>query len=73
LTLSESDGAEKCFEGKYGRTPLKGYQFMRHHTYTVKYSVVSINASVLTTTLYFSHITTLPYNYTKYSVSFMAL
>jgi hypothetical protein len=38
-----------------------------------RYSVVPINSSLLTTTLYSSVITTLVYNDTKYSVAFMTL
>jgi hypothetical protein len=41
--------------------------------YSVRYSAVPINSSLLTITLYFSVITTLVYNDTKYSVPFMML
>jgi hypothetical protein len=37
---------------------------MRHLVYSVGYSVVPINSSLLTITLYFSVITTLVYNVT---------
>jgi hypothetical protein len=40
---------------------------MRHLVYSVRYSVVPINSSLLTITLYSSVITTLVYNDTKYS------
>jgi hypothetical protein len=46
---------------------------MRHLAYSVKYSVVPINSSPLTVTLYSSVITILIYNDTKYSVPFMTL
>jgi hypothetical protein len=40
--------------------------FKRHLVYNVRYSVVPINSSLLTITLYSSVITTLVYNNTKY-------
>jgi len=46
---------------------------MRHLVYNVRYSVVSVNSSSLTTTYHSSVITTLVYNDTKYSVSFITL
>jgi hypothetical protein len=44
---------------------------MRNLVYSVRYSVVPINSSLLTITLYSSVITTLVYNDTKYSVRFI--
>ena len=41
---------------------------MQHHLYSVRYSVVQINFSLLTTTLYSLDITTLVYYDTKYSL-----
>jgi hypothetical protein len=46
---------------------------MRHLVYSVRYPVLPINSSLLTITLYYSVITTLVYNDTKYSVPFMTL
>ena len=43
---------------------------MRHLVYNVRYSVVSINSSLLTITLYSSVITILVYNDTKHSSPF---
>jgi hypothetical protein len=57
----------------YNRTRLCRHRFMRHLVYSVRYSVVPINSSLLTTTLYSSVITTPVYNDTKYSVPFMTL
>jgi hypothetical protein len=42
-------------------------------SYNVRFSVVTINSSLLTITLQSSVITTLVYNDTKYSVPFMTL
>jgi hypothetical protein len=49
------------------------HRFMRHLVYSVRYSVVPINFSLSTITLFSLVITTLVYNYTKYSVPFMTL
>jgi hypothetical protein len=46
---------------------------MRYLVYNVRYYVVSINSSLLTTTLHYSLLKTLVYNDTKYSVPFMTL
>jgi hypothetical protein len=46
---------------------------VQHLAYSVRYSVVPINSSVLTIILYASVIKTLVYNNTKYSVPFMTL
>ena len=46
---------------------------MQHLAYNVRYSVMSINSSLLTTTLFSSVITTLVYNDTQYSAPFMTL
>jgi hypothetical protein len=46
---------------------------MRNLVYNVRYSAVPINSWLLTVTLYFSVITTLVYNDTKYSVRFMMI
>jgi hypothetical protein len=46
---------------------------MRNLVYNVTHSVLPINSSPLTITLFFSVITTLVYNDTKYSVPFMTL
>jgi hypothetical protein len=46
---------------------------MRHFVYSVTYSVVPINSSLLTITLCSSVITTLVYNDTKYSIPLMTL
>jgi hypothetical protein len=53
---------------KYSRT-----RWIRHLVCSVTQSVVPINSSLLTVTLYSSVITTLVYNDTKYSVPFMTL
>ena len=46
---------------------------MRHLVYNDRYSVVPINSSPLTVTLYSSVRTTFVHNYSKYSVSFISL
>ena len=46
---------------------------MRHLVYSVRYAVVPINSSLLTTTLYSSVITTFVHNNTRYLVPFMTL
>jgi hypothetical protein len=57
----------------YSETPLQRHQFIQHLIYCVRYSVISVNSSLLTITLYYSVITTLVYNNTKYSVPLMTL
>jgi hypothetical protein len=66
---------EVSYEVEYCRTLLKRHRhrFMRHLAYTVRYSVVQMNSSLLTITLYSLVITTLVYNDTNYSVPFMTL
>jgi len=56
----------------YNQTQLQ-HRFMRHPIYSVTYSVVPINSSLLTTTLYSLFRTTLIYNDTNVSVAFMVL
>jgi hypothetical protein len=46
---------------------------MRRLVYNVRHFVVPINFSLLTINLYFSFVTTLVYNGTKYSIPFMTL
>jgi hypothetical protein len=55
------------------RTCLYRHRIMRHLIFSVRYSVVPINSSLLTITLYSSVTTTLVYKDTKYPVSFMTL
>jgi hypothetical protein len=57
----------------YSRTRLKWHRFKRHLVYSVRYSVVPINPSLLTITLYSSVRTAVVYNDNKYSVPFIAL
>ena len=52
---------------------LKRSRFMRHLIYSVRYSVVPTNYSLLTITLQSSVRKTIVYNYTRYSVPFMTL
>jgi hypothetical protein len=59
--------------GKYIGTWLKRHRFIRHLAYTVRYSVVPTNSSLLTITLYSSVVTKLVYNDTRYSVPLMTL
>jgi hypothetical protein len=54
----------------YSQTRWQRLQFVRHLVYCVSYYTVPFNSSLLTITLYCSVITTLVYNYTKYSVPF---
>jgi hypothetical protein len=56
----------------YSRTPLKRHRFIRHLVYVVSYSVVPVNFSLLTITLYSSVITISVYNDNKI-FSFMTL
>jgi hypothetical protein len=58
---------------KYSPARLQRHGFTRHFAYNIRYSVVPINFSLLSITLYPSVITTLVYNDTKYSVPFMTL
>jgi hypothetical protein len=58
---------------KYIRTRLKLHRLMRHLDYIERYSVVLINLSPLTITLYSSVRTTLVYNDTTYPENFMTL
>jgi hypothetical protein len=53
--------------------PVITHRFMRHPVYSVRYSAVPINPSLLPTTLYSSVIKALVYNDRKHSVPFMAL
>jgi hypothetical protein len=64
----------QSFDDRY--TVELGYneiEFIRYLAYSVRYSVVAINSSLLAVTLYSSVITTLFYNDTKYSLYFMTL
>jgi hypothetical protein len=57
----------------YSRTRVKRHRFIRHLAYNVRCSVVPINSSPLTVTLYSSVITTLVYNDTECWVPFVTL
>jgi hypothetical protein len=57
----------------YYWTQLWRRQFIWHLIYSIRYSVVSIDSSLLTITSHYSVVATLIYNDTKYSVFFMAL
>jgi hypothetical protein len=57
----------------YSRTCLWQHRLARHLACSVQHSVVPINSSLLTVTLYSSLITTLVYNDIKYSFPFMTL
>jgi hypothetical protein len=47
---------------KYSGTRLQRHRFIRHLVYSVRYSVVPINSSLLTTPLHYSVRTTPVYN-----------
>jgi hypothetical protein len=57
----------------YSRSRLQRHRFIRHPVHSVRYSVVQINPSLLTMTLYSSVIMTFFYDDMKYSVLFMTL
>jgi hypothetical protein len=42
----------------YSRTRLQRHRFMRHFVYSVRYTAMPVNESLLTITLYSSFITT---------------
>ena len=52
----------------YSRTRLQRHRFMRHFVYSVRYTAMPINESLLTITLYSLVITALVYNDRTYSV-----
>jgi len=57
---------------KYSRTRLKRHRFMPHLVYSVRYSVLPVNSSLLSITVGPSDITTLVYNYEKKYVQFIS-
>jgi hypothetical protein len=61
------------FRKRVQSNAVKPHQFKRHLFYSVKYSVVPFNSSLVTITLQSSVKTTLVYNDTRYSVPFMML